>query len=65
MKSRGLGVFALILAIGWLYLGVSRLTDGRTLEGVLGLVLALSFIGWAIVTARKGLHMDNESRSSP
>ncbi len=49
------GIFAVSLAltVAWLYLGVSALTDGRSLQGVVGVGLAVAFAGWSIGILRK------------
>lgn len=41
-----------VFALGWFYLGLSALTDGRRLQGALGLTLAVAFTGCAVATLR-------------
>lgn len=42
-----------VLAAGWLYIGLSALTDGRTIQGALGLGLALASSALAYNVWRK------------
>jgi hypothetical protein len=53
VANPGIVAVALALTVGWLYLGMSALTDGRSLQGVVGVGLAVGFAGWAIGTLRK------------
>ncbi len=53
MANPSIVFFALVLAIAWFYLGLSALVDGRRLQGVVGLGLAVLFTAWATITRRK------------
>jgi hypothetical protein len=53
VANPGIFAVALALTVGWLYLGVSALTDGRSLQGVVGVGLAVAFAGCAIGILRK------------
>lgn len=53
MANPGMAFLVIVLVIGWLYLGIRAMTDGRRLEGALGLGLAVAMAGWAIGTRRK------------
>ena len=52
MANPGFVFFAVVVALGQTALGVSALTDGRTLQAVVGLGLAAFFGGWATATLR-------------
>lgn len=49
----GLLLLAAFLAVGHSALGVSAFTDGRALQGVVGLGIAACFAGWAVATLRR------------
>ena len=53
MANPGMVFSYSVFAIGWLSLGLSAMTDGRTLQGVIGLGLAGASAALAISTARK------------
>lgn len=53
MANPGIVFFYLLFAIGWLYLGLGAMTDGRTIQGVIGLGLALASLAFAVGTRRK------------
>ena len=53
VANPGIFIFALFLSVAWFYLGMSALTDGRKLQGVVGLGLAVVFTAWAISTRRQ------------
>jgi len=48
-----------LLALVWFYLGLSALTDGRRLQGALGLALAVVSTGWAIAMLRSSTRGDS------
>lgn len=53
VASPGVVVFACLLAVAWLYLGISALTDGRRVQGLIALGLAVASTGLAVTTMRK------------
>ena len=53
VANPGIASFYLVFAIAWLYLGFSAMTDGRTVQGVIGLGLALASSALAVSTRRK------------
>ena len=53
VANPGIVFLALVLALGWFLLGVSALTDGRTVQGMVGLGLAVIFPAWTTSIRRK------------
>lgn len=53
MGSPGIVFLYLVFTAGWLYLGTSALTDGRRLQGAVGLGLAMAAAALAMITFRK------------
>lgn len=53
MANPGFVFLAFVLAAGQAVLGTSALTDGRMLQGIVGLGIAALFAGWAVTSLRR------------